>query len=173
MGYIDRDLMESEHVIYRTRLHWNIFIWPTVWFIAGLALLGFGTNRKAIDTREAMFGAGGFFILIAIFIFFPRFIRYMSSDFGITNRRVIMKVGILRRRSLEVLLNKVESVLVRQSAFGTVPRFGSITVTGTGGTKDTFHNVSGPVEFRKKIEEQIVSIAGFSKQMNKGGGPPA
>ncbi len=97
-------------------------------------------------------------MLIAVFMFIPRLIRYKSSEFGLTNRRVIMKVGMLRRRSLEVLLNKVESILVNQSTLGTVLRFGSITVTGTGGTKDTFHNVAGPIEFKNKVEEQIGSI---------------
>ena len=113
---------------------------------------------KEADTRLAMLAAGGFFLFLSLILFVPRWIRYISSEFGITNRRVILKVGMFHRKSLEVLLNKVESILVNQSTFGTVMGFGSITVTGTGGTKDTFHNISHPDKFRKKVEEQIAVI---------------
>lgn len=164
MAFIDRNLMEGERVIYRSRLHRHIFIWPVVWFIAALVLLVYGSNMKDANTRIGILAAGGFFMLIAVFMFVPRFIRYESSEFGLTNRRVIMKVGMLHRRSLEVLLNKVESIMVNQGALGTVLGFGSITVTGTGGTKDTFHNVASPVEFRNKVEEQISSIQSPEKR---------
>ncbi len=158
MSYIDKNLMESERVIYRSGIHWHIFIWPVIWFLAALVTFGFEINMKEADTRLAMLAAGGFFLFLSLILFVPRWIRYISSEFGITNRRVILKVGMFHRKSLEVLLNKVESILVNQSTFGTVMGFGSITVTGTGGTKDTFHNISHPDKFRKKVEEQIAVI---------------
>jgi uncharacterized membrane protein YdbT with pleckstrin-like domain len=56
------------------------------------------------------------------------------------------------------LLNKIESIQVNQSILCRLCGFGSITVTGTGGTKDPFHNIAAPFEFRKKAEEQISSV---------------
>ena len=61
-------------------------------------------------------------------------------------------------KSLEMLLNKIEGIQVNQSIFGRLLGFGSITVTGTGGTKDPFHNIAAPFEFRKKAQEQIASV---------------
>jgi len=56
------------------------------------------------------------------------------------------------------LLNKVEGIQVNQGILGRILGFGSITVSGTGGTKDPFHKIDAPLEFRKKVQEQIEKI---------------
>jgi uncharacterized membrane protein YdbT with pleckstrin-like domain len=157
MGYIERNLMDGEHIVYRSALHWVIFIWPIVWFIVALALFGVGVNMNEANVKRLMVYAGGMFMIIVIVTFIRPTIKYITSEFGITTRRVIMKIGVIRRKSLEVLLNKVESIQVDQSMSGRILGFGSITVTGTGGTRDVFHNIKAPFEFRKKALEQIGS----------------
>jgi membrane protein YdbS with pleckstrin-like domain len=158
MSYIDRNLMDGEHIVYRGRLNMVMFIWPIVWFIVILVLFGLGANMKESNVRTFVVALGGLFALIAIITFIRPFIKYVTSEFGITNRRVIVKTGLFRRRSLEVLLNKIEGIQVNQSILGRLTGFGSITVIGTGGTKDQFHNIAAPLEFRKKAQEQIASV---------------
>ncbi len=148
MSYIDNNLMTGENVIYRTRLHWIVFIWPAIWFVVAMMLIS-GSSSSAT--------AGGLFILIAIIAGISAFISYATSEFGITNKRVIVKVGFIRRNSIEVLLNKVEGIQVNQGVWGRIFGFGSIIVSGTGGTKDPFHKIDAPLEFRKKVQEQIVA----------------
>jgi uncharacterized membrane protein YdbT with pleckstrin-like domain len=150
--------MDGEHMVYRSKLHWVIFIWPIVSFIVALALFGFGVSMQENNLRTFLVVVGGMLIVITIITFIPPFIHYVTSEFGITNKRVIVKIGVFRRKSLEVLLNKVEGIQVNQSILGRILGFGSITVTGTGGTKDPFHNIAAPFEFRKKAQEQIGSV---------------
>ncbi|MGA2226771.1 MAG: PH domain-containing protein, partial [Syntrophobacteraceae bacterium] len=145
MSYIDRNLMDGEHIVYRGRLNMVMFIWPIVWFIVILVLFGLGANMKESNVRTFVVALGGLFALIAIITFIRPFIKYVTSEFGITNRRVIVKTGLFRRRSLEVLLNKIEGIQVNQSILGRLTGFGSITVIGTGGTKDQFHNIAAPL----------------------------
>jgi hypothetical protein len=57
-----------------------------------------------------------------------------------------------------VLLNKVEGIQVNQSILGRILEFGSITISGTGGTKNPFHKIDAPLEFRKKAQEQIAVV---------------
>jgi uncharacterized membrane protein YdbT with pleckstrin-like domain len=102
-------------------------------------------------------GAGSLFILIAILTGVASFINFTTSEFGITNKRVIIKVGFIRRDSLEVLLNKVEGIQVNQGILGRILGFGSIIVSRTGGTKDPFHKIDAPLEFRKRVQEQIAT----------------
>jgi uncharacterized membrane protein YdbT with pleckstrin-like domain len=63
------------------------------------------------------------------------------SEFGITNKRLIIKTGILSRRTLELNLSKIESVNVNQSILGRILGYGSIGVIGTGGTKEYFISI--------------------------------
>jgi len=149
MSYIDKNLMNGEKILYRGKLHWAVFLWPIIWFIVAIMFF-----CGAGDTAAA----GGLFVLIAIVTGIASFINYTTSEFGITNKRVIVKVGFIRRNSVEVLLNKVEGIQVNQGILGRILGFGSITVSGTGGTKDPFHKIDAPLEFRKRAQEQIAAV---------------
>jgi uncharacterized membrane protein YdbT with pleckstrin-like domain len=100
-------------------------------------------------------GAGILMLLIALLIGLSAFLTYKTSEFAITNKRVVVKVGFIRTNSIEVLLNKVEGIQVNQDILGKILGFGSITVTGTGGTKDPFYKIDDPMEFRKRAQMQI------------------
>ena len=149
MSYIDKNLMNGENILYRSKLHWVVFLWPVLWFVVAIMFFARGGDTAA---------AGGFFILLAIVTGIASFISYKTSEFGVTNKRVIVKVGFIRRNSLEVLLNKIEGIQVSQGILGRILGFGSITVSGTGGTKDPFHKIDAPLEFRKKVQEQIAAV---------------
>jgi uncharacterized membrane protein YdbT with pleckstrin-like domain len=95
-----------------------------------------------------------FFSLRAIFTLFiaPILDRY-TDEFAVTNRRVIVKTGLISRKTLEMNLSKIESVNVDQSIFGRLLGYGTITIIGTGGTRESFPNISEPLLFRKKFQE--------------------
>jgi uncharacterized membrane protein YdbT with pleckstrin-like domain len=82
---------------------------------------------------------------------FQAIIIMVSTEFGVTNRRIIAKTGFIRRQSLEILLSKVESVFVNQTILGRMLNFGTVTVTGTGGTRGSFRAIVNPIEIRKEI----------------------
>lgn len=80
-------------------------------------------------------------------------IAFSTSEFAITNKRVIIKEGFISRRTLEMNLNKIESVNVNQGILGRMLGYGTIVIVGTGGTKEAFAAISDPLTFRKKIQE--------------------
>jgi uncharacterized membrane protein YdbT with pleckstrin-like domain len=92
--------------------------------------------------------------LRAIFTLFiaPMLDRY-SDEFAITNKRIIVKTGLISRKTLEMNLNKIESVNVDQSILGRMLGYGTITIIGTGGTREEFPSISNPIEFRNKFQE--------------------
>ena len=149
MSYIENNLMNGESVVYRTNLHWIVFLWPIIWFVVAIIFFSGGDDAAAV---------GSLFIVLAILTGIDSFINFKTSEFGITNKRVIVKVGFIRRNSIEVLLNKIEGIQVNQGILGRILGFGSIIVSGTGGTKDPFHKIDSPLEFRKKAQEQIALV---------------
>ena len=152
MSYIEKNLMTGERIMYRAKLHWIVFLWPIIWFVlAVLSLTKYGNTEGGKILA-------GMFILLAIIMGIGSRIKYSTSEFGITNKRVIVKVGFIRRNSIEVLLSKVEGIQVNQGILGRILGYGSIVVSGTGGTKDPFHKISNPFEFRKKAQEQIAAV---------------
>lgn len=76
-----------------------------------------------------------------------------TSEYAITNKRVIIKVGLIRRRTVEMNISKIESINVDQSILGRILGYGDISIVGTGGTKESFDTLSSPIQFRKKFQE--------------------
>jgi uncharacterized membrane protein YdbT with pleckstrin-like domain len=90
----------------------------------------------------------------ALFTLFiaPLLDRY-TDEFAITNKRVIIKTGLISRKTVELNLSKIESVNVDQTIMGRIFGFGTITIIGIGGTREAFVNIRKPLEFRKKFQE--------------------
>ena len=141
MGYIESNLLPGETVVQRARLHWIVFLKAIAVFIAGLALLYF--DPKTIGVVVSSIG-----LVMAV----PPWLARWTSEFGVTSKRVIIKVGLIQRRTLELLIRQVEAISVDQSLAGRIFNFGTITLTGTGGVRETFHNIANPLEFRRSIQ---------------------
>lgn len=89
-------------------------------------------------------------------LFISPIIAVSTSEFAITTKRVIIKVGLISRRTLEMNLTKIETVNVNQSIFGRMLGYGTVSIVGTGGTKESFPRISSPLDFRKKFQELSV-----------------
>ena len=140
MGYIESNLLPDEMIVYKAKLH-SIIFWKA------FALIFLGIVFLLIQPIM-----GAIVIAIGVFAIISPIIDYATSEFGVTNKRVIIKVGFLRRRTLELLLKHVEAISVDQNVTGRILGFGSITLTGTGGVREVFHNISSPLEFRRQIQ---------------------
>jgi uncharacterized membrane protein YdbT with pleckstrin-like domain len=96
-----------------------------------------------------------FFTLRSLFtLTIAAWLERWLSEFVITNRRVIIKRGLVARSTFEMNLSKIESVNVDQSVMGRIFNYGSITIIGTGGTRETFQNIAKPMDYRKAFQEQ-------------------
>ena len=161
MSYVDKNLMDGEQVFYRTRRHWTIFGGTIVILCAGLVLfIGvriWGQPEWAGNVGNVVLALG---ILIAMLKAIPAWIDRATSEFAVTNKRVIIKVGWIQRRSLETLLTKVEGIEVNQGIWGRIFDYGTIIITGTGGSKEPFERIGAPLIFRRKVQEQILALQG-------------
>ena len=147
MSYVESNLLPNEQITYRARLHRIIYLFPAVMFvIAFLVVLGGGS-----------WIAGSALGVIGLVLLLPPWIRSISSEFAITNKRILIKVGLIRRHSLELLLQKVEGIGVDQGFLGRILGYGTITVSGVGGTKEAFRMVSDPLEFRRQVQASLAS----------------
>jgi uncharacterized membrane protein YdbT with pleckstrin-like domain len=140
MSYVSKSLLPGERVTHETRLHKMLFTGPV---LAALAAIGLAFVSVP---------AGGVLVAVALLWGFGVWIRYASSEFAVTDKRVIIKVGLLHRRTLEMLLIKVEAISVDQSIAGRLFGYGTIVVVGTGGTREAFENIASPLEFRRAVQ---------------------
>lgn len=161
MGYVENNLNPGERVLYATNLHWVVLLRSIVvdalFSGAGVALLVWAYSGKHTERGEAqMIGMVG--VALVIFgnlILALAWVRRSANEMAVTNKRVIIKVGFLTKRTIELFLSKVESVEVEQTLAGRIMGYGSITLRGTGGTNEPFSQVANPLEFRRQVQHQV------------------
>lgn len=160
MGYIEKNLVPGETLAYTTGCHWVVMFWPLV----GGAVVGFvGFSFFAgglMATRnggryEGAMVWGALALLGAVALIAGGIIRRLATEVGVSNRRVLIKTGLLSRRSVEVLLPKVESIGVDESFLGRILGYGRVIVRGTGGTFETFDKIAHPNELVRETQQQL------------------
>ncbi len=148
MAYIDDNLLPNERVIYRARLHKVVLL--TVFAFLFIVLL--------IELPVAVFLlhfsgwlALGLWALVCLYMF----MQYRSTEVGITDRRLIVKHGFIRRQVAELPLARIESITFDQPILGRILGYGTIIVTGTGGTRQRLRTMAAPQEFRRQLQARI------------------
>lgn len=164
MSYVEKNLMEGEKVVYSTRLHWIVLV-PAVLLCAlfgapGVALLVASANRSGesrASVQSLMIG-GAALLAIAAVILIRGILTRNAVQMAVTNKRVIAKVGVVTRRTIDLLLSRVESVGVEEGVMGRMLGYGTVVIRGTGGTPESFSKVAHPLEFRTQVQQQIDAI---------------
>lgn len=138
--------MIERSIIYLSRLHWIIFFWPVGLFIVALFLAS-----QYPQVKEPTFVLAG----IALIWIFMTWVTYFFSSLTIKKNQVILRTGIIVRQTVDIPIDKIESIDIRQSIIGSVFRYGSVIITGTGGTKHLINFLCRPLTCRRYIEQQM------------------
>jgi uncharacterized membrane protein YdbT with pleckstrin-like domain len=129
-SYVEDALIKDERVVHVG----HISLWSLWGYIAlGVVLL-------------PAFGIGLIFLIGA-------FVKYKTTELAITTRRVIAKFGFIRRRTVELNINKVESIQVDQSVMGRILGYGTLVISGGGNPQAPIPGISNPIAFRKAFIE--------------------
>ncbi len=168
MSYVESNLIPGETVLYKTGLHWVVLIGPiligVIFGLPGLGLFISSIAEKS-DSATAMRVGGLLFAMIAAVSILSGFLARKATEIAVTNKRLIIKTGFLRRKTFELLLSKVESIGVDEELMGRMLGYGTVVVRGTGGTPEPFSKIGHPLEFRRQVQQQI-EISEQAKAMN-------
>ena len=126
MGYIAESLSEHEKIVETFRVHWLAYAWPVFYAAVSAGLL----------------------LPFAIY----EYLRLRFLEQGLTNKRVILKRGIIARQTDEMKLTSIETVEIDQGVLGRLLGFGTVHVTGRGISDVVFKNIDKPMAVKRAIE---------------------
>jgi len=165
MSYIEATLVPGETVIYRTRLHWivmlrHILLGLLLLAVSG-ALLGYFLHHPRLSNTDKHLTEGGAaaLLLCGVVAILAGAVRRNATEMAVTTRRVVVKQGLVSRKTIEMLLNKIETIEVSEPMAGRMLGYGSITMVGTGGTSEPFHKIAHPLQFRSEVQQQLEKLA--------------
>ena len=148
MSYIKANLNSGEKINNFTKpsikpvIVQTVILFPVIFFSSYVIFEG-ATIASVIGT-----------VLIVGLILVFEMIKIYVSEFAITNKRVISKLGLIRRDVEEMNLKSIESVNLKQSIIGRILNYGSIIISGRGSSQVTFKDIDDPVLIRKKIKHK-------------------
>lgn len=153
MKYVQRVLQPGETVMHEAHLHWLIFLRAIGLVILALAfLIGEAAYRPSEPVvATALIVIACFLALLAAESGLRAWIRRVTTEFAVTDRRVIYKTGLFSRHTLEMNRSKVESVDVDQPLTGRIFGYGTIILRGTGSTLEPINHIADPLAFRSQI----------------------
>lgn len=129
-SYVEAALVKDEQIVHVG----HVSLW-SMWHLIALGIV-----------LLPALGLGLIFIGMA-------YVRYKTTELAITTRRVIVKHGFIRRRTVEININKVESIQVDQGILGRMFNFGTLVIAGAGDPQAPIAGISSPMEFRKAFIE--------------------
>ena len=158
-SYVETVLLNGEELEYAGTLHWIIFVPGFASAIFGTIvclLTPQGLNSTHIfgfveDMRNYFLILGVSLVMGGVGMLAHAYLRFISTELAITNRRVIAKSGFISRNTFEIMLNRVEGANIDQTIWGRILNFGSIFVHGTGGGITPIDHIADPLNFKKNL----------------------
>ncbi len=152
MGYISDHLTDGEQIVFLTKRHWITSVpWPTLYFIGGALSLWLAIEAEWPWFKYIAYGL----FAVGLILLISNLIVNAATEFGVTTKRVVIKRGLIWRRTQEVILQKVESIAVDQSIPGRILGYGTIVITGSGGSAEPHRHMAQPLQFRRAVQERV------------------
>jgi uncharacterized membrane protein YdbT with pleckstrin-like domain len=129
MSYVEESLSKGEK-IYR--------IFPHHWMVKATIFIHF----------LFAFLTFGLWLIPAILIW----LRWRNTEQGVTNKRVIYKYGIISRKTDEMRLSAIESIIIKQGIIGRILGYGTVVVIGRGAGDVVIRWMTDPLRVKREIE---------------------
>src|SRR5579862_1559458 len=148
MSYIDRNLLSDEKIVFRTKKHKIIFFYPVFLVLFSIYASSFmQSNPLLINLVWTPW-------LVTLIFWCYVGLEYYTSEFAVTNKRLMMREGFFVRHTNEMRLNAISQVNVDQSLLGQMLDYGTVSINAFGAF-DAFTVVCKPTELQRQVNEQM------------------
>jgi uncharacterized membrane protein YdbT with pleckstrin-like domain len=153
VGYAERVLQPGESIKHRSKVHWIVYLPGLASLAVAVVIFLFAAAANAIDSnlRMLLMGLAAIIGLGALLKLMAEWFKRWTTEIVVTDKRIIYKAGFIRRHTVEMNLDKVESVQVEQSVMGRLLDCGTLIIRGTGAGIEPILNVGSPLEFRSYV----------------------
>ena len=149
MSYVSQVIQPGEKLRHIASVHWIVYLPGMV--LAAAALVTFGYSEFALSGKLFWKIAAALLGLIAAYLLGREWFTWWTTEIAVTDHRIIVKTGLVRRHTNEMNMEKVESVQVDQSVLGRILNYGDVVIIGTGEGQEQLKSVAAPVDLRNHI----------------------
>lgn len=151
MGYAEKVLQPGETIVYRAHLHWIAYLSAVLFIVAAVVLALLAVFLPGAALRLGLIVAALIALFLGLFQTLRVWFVVANTEIIVTNRRLIYKTGFIARDTVEMNLDKVESVLVEQTIVGRMLDFGRVIIRGVGAGLEPIDRVAAPLKLHRTI----------------------
>jgi uncharacterized membrane protein YdbT with pleckstrin-like domain len=155
--YPDDLLVEGEQLVVHKHPHWKLLIVPV---LVLLVVVGAGSFVAALVRTQswapwAWLGlvCGGL-ALVGRFTVLP-VVRWRTAHLVVTDRRVLVRVGVFTRRGVDVPLRGISSVQVRRTLLERILGSGTLVIESDSAGRLEFADVPGVQRVRAGLYDEV------------------
>ena len=149
MGYFDKNLVSDERILFRTKKHVIIYLWAVLWTLFSVVAAEYMYSNPVLAKLAFLPW------VLCAFLWMQAWLVYVTSEFVVTNKRVMMREGFFFKHANELRLNTISQVNIDQSLLGEWLNYGTITLNSFGG-RDAYILIANPFMFQRVVNEQMV-----------------
>ena len=157
MGYIEDVVTRQEKILVIYHLS-GFALWLAPIFLCFAAFAAYLFKDDFADNQilEVTIDVWPFVLAYAVFEALRSLLRLITIHMGLTDHRLIYKEGLIRRESDEIRLQKIETVDIDQSVIGRLFDYGTLEITGTGGSRVRLLDIDQPLRNKRFIDEAVM-----------------
>jgi len=80
-----------------------------------------------------------------------RLVRNMTTTIFVSDKRLFHSHGWIHRHTHEIVIGKVESIVVNQGLMGRIFNYGTVQASGTGAGTIYLQYIKRPFEFQRQV----------------------
>jgi uncharacterized membrane protein YdbT with pleckstrin-like domain len=145
MAYPDDLLVPGEQVVVHRRPHWKVLVVPVLAFLSVVAA---GTFLAALIRNQswATWGwlalAGVGLVLVLWWTVVP-VVRWRTTHFVVTDRRVLVREGVLSRQGIDIPMSRIHSVRFRHTVLERFLGCGTLVLESASDEPLEFDDIPG------------------------------
>ncbi len=150
MSYIKKTLQKDERIELQVKLHWINYVYPVLLGILDLLVFIYYITPSSYNKNDIFW----LIIFIAGWGCYE-FLKRWTLEMAVTNKRVVIRRGIIGINSDEIKNLKIEGIEVEQSVMGRILNYGNVCFGGVGVGRLVFNDVDDPWYIKRKADEIV------------------
>ena len=168
MGYVEALLARNERIVRVARDHW-VTLLPVILVDVAVSIVIIGFSVGVLSPPWTWFGL--LLLVVPIGHLALRVWAWWNKQYIVTNRRIVQVTGTFGKRVSDTSLEKINDIVMEQSALGRLLKFGDIEIiSGSESGIDVFRRIADPIEFKKELLDQkgtLGSLDVFDEQVGR------
>jgi uncharacterized membrane protein YdbT with pleckstrin-like domain len=150
MPFPRKFLNEGEEIVLDLRPHWSFFAGPVAALVAGLVLAIIAHSVRYLNVAVLALAA------VALVWCIGRYARWATTNFVVTNDRLIYRHGVFAKRGQEIPLERLNDVSFRRSVIMRIVGAGDLLIESGGERgQQPFNHIAHPERVQNIIHQAI------------------